>query len=139
MTATEFAALLGARRLRRGHYIARCPAHADKHPSLSIAKGRKHPVVFKCRSAGCTQDEVLRAMGLTWHDLLGDRPQVSREARGRLTDEQTLHALRDLRYALISPAGAYLAGKQWKLEQLLAALFRREAKIRKRLFAKGII
>jgi len=97
MQASEFAALLHAKQLRRGHWLASCPAHPDKHPSLSIAEGRKHPVVFKCMSAGCTQDEVLRAMGLTWNDLLGERPSMSREARGRLADEQMLYALLELR------------------------------------------
>jgi hypothetical protein len=47
-------------------------------------------------SAGCTQDEVLKAMGLTWKDLMGARPALSKEASARLQDEQTLHALRDL-------------------------------------------
>jgi hypothetical protein len=136
VTASEFAALLGAKQIRRGHWLSRCPAHADKRPSLSIAEGRKHPVVFKCMSAGCTQDEVLRAMGLTWRDLLGDRPQMSREVSGRLQDQQMLYTLRDLRRALVSPSGAHLAEKQWRLEQLLAALFRREAVIRKRLFGR---
>ena len=96
MRADEFAALLGGKRVGRGHYVARCPAHADKHPSLSIGEGKKHPVVFHCMSAGCTQAEVLKAMGLCWKDLLGDRAPLSREARGRLADEQTLRALRDL-------------------------------------------
>ena len=125
MEAFEFASLLGAKRISKGKYLARCPAHFDKHPSLSIAEGRKHPVVFKCMSAGCTNDEVLRAIGMTWRDLLGDRPQMSREARGRLADEQTLHVLRDLKRAFISPAGAFLAGKQWRLEAVLRELDRR--------------
>jgi hypothetical protein len=92
MTAAEFASLLHAKSLRRGHWIARCPAHGDKRPSLSIAEGRKHPVVFKCMSQGCTQDEVLKAMGLTWKDLLGERPKMSRKLSARLRDE---HALRE--------------------------------------------
>lgn len=87
-------------------------------------------------SAGCTQDEVIKALGLTWRDLLGERPQMAPEVSRRAQDEQTLHALKDLRRALVSPAGAELAGKQWRLEQLLAALFRREAVIRKRLFGE---
>jgi hypothetical protein len=127
MTANEFAALLGAKSLRRGKWIARCPAHGDRHPSLSIAEGKKHPVIFKCMSAGCTQDEVLKAMGLTWKDLLGERPPMSREASKRLRDEQTLYALRDLKGALISPTGAYLAGEYWRL---LAALHVIDKKIR---------
>ena len=125
MQASEFAALLHAKQLRRGHWIARCPAHPDKRPSLSIAEGRKHPVVFKCMSAGCTQDEVLKAMGLTWHDLLGDRPKMTHEMSAHLQDEQTLRSLRDLKRAVLSPAGAYLAEKQWRLEALLRELDRR--------------
>jgi hypothetical protein len=125
MTATEFAALLHAKQIRRGHWIARCPAHGDKRPSLSIAEGKKYPVVFKCMSQGCTQDEVLKAMGLTWKDLLGDRPAMSKEASARLRDEQTLHALRDLKRALVSPAGALLAGRQYRLDALRQGLDRR--------------
>lgn len=125
MRADEFAALLNAKRLRRGHWVARCPAHPDKHPSLSIAEGRKHPVVFRCMSAGCTQDEVLRAMGLTWKDLMGERPAMNREASERLQNEQTLHALRDLKRALISPAGAFLAGSKAKLDKARACLAER--------------
>jgi hypothetical protein len=125
MTAEEFARLLGAKRVGKGKWLARCVAHPDKRPSLSIAEGRKQPIVFKCMSQGCTQDEVLKAIGLTWRDLLGDRPQMSREARGRLADEQTLHVLRDLKRAFISPAGAFLAGKQWRLEAVLRELDRR--------------
>ena len=125
MQASEFAALLHAKQLRRGHWIARCPAHPDKRPSLSIAEGRKQPVVFKCMSAGCTQDEVLKAMGLTWHDLLGDRPKMTHDMSARLQDEQTLRSLRDLKRAVLSPAGAYLAEKQWRLEALLRELDRR--------------
>ena len=125
MTANEFAGLLGAKQLRRGHWVASCPAHKDRHPSLSIAEGRKQPVVFRCMSAGCTQDEVLKAMGLTWKDLLGERPTMPRAERGRLQDEQTLHALRDLRRSFLSPAGAFLAGNKYKLDCVLRELSRR--------------
>jgi hypothetical protein len=76
-------------------------------------------------SQGCTQDEVLKAMGLTWKDLLGDRPAMSKEASARLRDEQTLHALRDLKRALVSPAGALLAERQYRLNALRRKLDRR--------------
>ena len=94
MQASEFAALLHAKQLRRGHWIARCPAHPDKRPSLSIAEGRKQPIVFKCMSAGCTQEEILKAMGLTWRDLMGERVRTP-ELSQRLKDEHRLRQLEE--------------------------------------------
>ena len=84
MSAQEFARLLNGRKIGRGKWIARCPAHPDKHPSLSIAEGKRTAVVFKCMSHGCSQDEVISAMGLTWREVLGDcrtDPEVVRQIR----------------------------------------------------------
>ena len=133
MQASEFAALLHAKQLRRGHWIARCPAHPDKRPSLSIAEGRKQPVVFKCMSAGCTQDEVLKAMGLTWHDLLGDRPKMTHEMSAHLQDEQTLRSLRDLKRAVLSPMGAVACGTQAKMEAVIRVIDRNIVVVENRL------
>jgi DNA primase len=50
-----------------GKYVACCPAHDDKSPSLSI-KDAPGKVLVHCH-AGCSQDEVinaLRDLGL-WH------------------------------------------------------------------------
>lgn len=94
MTAEEFARILRAKRTGRGKFVALCPAHEThgKHrPSLSIAEGRK-AVVFKCMSAGCTANEILAAMGLTWKNILGER-DVTPEMRGRWKDEQKLRDL----------------------------------------------
>jgi hypothetical protein len=137
MTASEFAALLHAKQIRRGHWMARCPAHADKRPSLAISEGNmsKGPFPFSlcCMSQGCTGHEILKALGLKWKDVLGTRPSVSREASRRLRDEQTLHALLDLKRATISPAGVYLAGKQYRLDGLRGMLERRIIALQNRL------
>ena len=125
MTAEEFARLLGGKRVGRGKWLARCPAHSDSHPSLSIAHGKKVDVVFRCMSMGCTNNEVLRAMGLKWKDILGERPKMSKEASARLRDEQTLYALRELKRALVSPAGALLARRQYRLDAMRESLERR--------------
>lgn len=92
MTAAEFAQLLKAKRVGRGKWLACCPAHGDRKPSLSIAEGRKAAIVFKCQSQGCSNDEILAAMGLTWGDVLGDR-DVTKEMRGRWADEKKLEDL----------------------------------------------
>ena len=57
----------------RGRWIARCPAHEDKHPSLAVRElddGR----VLVHDFAGCDVEEVLAAAGLTFDALYPDRP-----------------------------------------------------------------
>ncbi len=53
-------------------YVCRCPAHDDHTPSLNIAEGDIAPV-FQCRSRGCARVDILRAVGLTWADVLPPR------------------------------------------------------------------
>jgi hypothetical protein len=54
------ARLDGVRRVRHG-YLARCPAHDDQHPSLSIALGRSGGLLLHC-FAGCSFLEVMAAL-----------------------------------------------------------------------------
>lgn len=63
--------------------MALCPVHGDKNRSLSIAEGRKVPVVLKCMSAGCDTRDILAAVGLTWDALFDGKP--SPEVRRRMT------------------------------------------------------
>jgi hypothetical protein len=49
-------------------FKARCPAHADRSPSLSIREGEDGRVLLHC-FAGCEVDSVLTAMGLQMADL----------------------------------------------------------------------
>lgn len=69
MTPEEFVARLAkAKRTGNGRWIARCPAHEDRHPSLNVATGDDGKVLFICRS-GCDQQAVIEAMGLQFRDL----------------------------------------------------------------------
>ncbi len=56
------------RRTSPGRWIAKCPAHADKAPSLSIAVGEDMRSLIHCH-AGCTAEAVMSAIGLTMADL----------------------------------------------------------------------
>ncbi len=70
-------------------WSARCPAHADKNPSLAIAEGERGLLV-KCW-AGCTLDEITRALGLTVSELFYDRnpnPHELRKAQRRREQER---------------------------------------------------
>lgn len=59
--------------------MAKCPAHPDRHPSLSIDEGKKVPIVLCCMSHGCETKAILAALGLHWRDLYDDKP-FDREA-----------------------------------------------------------
>ena len=49
-------------------YMARCPAHDDRHASLSVGRGSDGRALLDCK-AGCAVDTILTAMGLTMSDL----------------------------------------------------------------------
>ncbi len=57
---------------------ARCPAHDDNSPSLSITKGDRQAVILKCH-AGCDTDDIVSTLGLTMADLCdpATRPKAS--------------------------------------------------------------
>jgi len=52
-----------------GRWIACCPAHDDRHPSLSIRELRDGRVLVHC-FAGCAVHDVVRAVDLTLEDLM---------------------------------------------------------------------
>lgn len=61
-----------------GGYQAKCPAHEDNTPSLSVSVGRTQPVVLTCH-AGCEADAILAELGLTWEHLSIRREQSAGE------------------------------------------------------------
>ena len=71
MTAAALAQRLDARSLSRDKWIARCPAHDDRRPSLAIADGRDGRVLLRCW-AGCELDAILGACSLRLTDLFAD-------------------------------------------------------------------
>ncbi|MDW3096536.1 MAG: toprim domain-containing protein [Alphaproteobacteria bacterium] len=82
--AARIAAALGGKKTSNG-FMARCPAHEDKTPSLSIADGHSG-TVLRC-FAGCSQAEVmgaLRAKGLWGSEGGGSGKHTGH----RLTDKE---------------------------------------------------
>jgi CHC2 zinc finger len=52
-------------------WVARCPAHEDRHPSLSVGVGDDGRVLLHCY-AGCDVQAVVAALGLQMADLYPD-------------------------------------------------------------------
>lgn len=78
-------------------WIARCPAHDDRSPSLSIGAGADGRVLLHC-FAGCSADAVCGAIGLEPRDLFVPRAASngthSRARTGYPTAEAAVTALR---------------------------------------------
>jgi hypothetical protein len=81
VTATTILERLdGVKRLRADRWLARCPAHDDRQPSLSI---RELPdgLVLVHDFAGCAVQDVLSAVGLRLDDLFPDRTRDDHRAK----------------------------------------------------------
>ena len=75
MRFADFVTLFGAVEQPNGEYLAHCPAHDDKDPSLLISLAEDGKILVHCR-VHCDTDAVLSAKGLTSKALRasGDRP-----------------------------------------------------------------
>lgn len=72
MNASDLLVRLGrVRASGAGKWIARCPAHEDRSPSLSIAEGREG-ILLRCW-AGCETQAVLDALGLDFRHLFAEK------------------------------------------------------------------
>ena len=85
--------LKGVRHDGELQYQARCPAHDDREPSLSISWGNGKVVLYD--HAGCEPTAILDALGMAWADLEQPRKVV---AKYDYTDEAGKLLYQVLRY-----------------------------------------
>lgn len=72
------ARLDGVKQVRPGYWKAKCPAHDDRRPSLSVTELPDGQVLLY-DFGGCTIDSVLGAAGLQMGDLFPEKPLPSGE------------------------------------------------------------
>jgi len=70
LTAGELAARLNARPAGAAKWTARCPAHPDRDPSLSISEAPDGKVLLRC-FAGCSFESITNALGVDPRALAG--------------------------------------------------------------------
>lgn len=85
-------------------WAARCPAHEDKSPSLSIAEADGGKVLLHCFS-GCNAGDVLGAIGLEWKDLFPESlsPDARRDYQRKAATEAKREAELVIAMAQASP------------------------------------
>lgn len=61
------------KKIGRDRWLARCPAHEDRRPSLSIRELNDGRTLVHC-FGGCDVESVLGALGLDFADLFPEKP-----------------------------------------------------------------
>lgn len=98
MTLDSFLSQLDGVKPRGSRWSAKCPAHADNSPSLSVSEGERG-ILLKCW-AGCSMPAICDSLGIQQQDLFFDAldtdPQKRKLAarqrdRQRLQREQQSH------------------------------------------------
>lgn len=84
------------RRAGPNRYMACCPAHPDKTPSLSISEASNGTILMYCFS-GCTVEAICDAIAISQTDLFPPRPDETTyrsQPRPLLTATDALRGLR---------------------------------------------
>ena len=85
----------GVRQTGPGKWLARCPGHNDRSPSLGIRETDDGRVLLKCW-AGCGVDQITSAVGLSLSDLFPARhgrdfdPMAPKPRRPRFSASELL-------------------------------------------------
>ncbi len=94
-----------------GRWLARCPAHEDRSPSLSVRETEQGAVLLHC-FGGCPSADVLAAVGLEFADLYPDRtPDYGPRPKSRIPALDVLRALHFEALVVAVAAGHLLEGK----------------------------
>ena len=130
MMIDELLSRLDGVRQRGARWSAKCPAHADKNPSLSISKGERG-ILMKCWG-GCSLKDICSARGIREADLFFDALDTNPRRRKAAAQERDrkrkalehdayqqgalIDALREADYFVRSRQGIAISG--WSPEKL---------------------
>lgn len=85
-------------------WVARCPAHGDRNPSLSVSVGGDGRVLLHCH-AGCTLNAIVASIGIAARDLFPDtspyRPSTNGNGKHAPEPEAVAKALNQDRPVLV--------------------------------------
>lgn len=122
--------LENVKRTGDGRWLARCPAHDDKHPSLSVKETAEGVVLLKCWS-GCSAAEVVAAAGLDMTVLFPEKTIVAGKPERRAFPASDILRAVSFETMIVSLAAAQVAkGKPLSdtdLERLKLAASRLQA------------
>ncbi len=101
--------LEGVKRTGKDSAIARCPAHQDKSPSLTI-RDVSDRLLIHC-FAGCDSYSVMSAVGLELSDLFPERLEVHKPERKRFMPQDVIKCLAGETLFMVMCAEAIVKGE----------------------------
>lgn len=108
--------LTKVKRSGNDQWMACCPAHDDRNPSLSIKDAGNGKILVNCL-AGCSALDVLGAVGMDWNDVMPEKV-ISNQERPTRQRVYPSDALRAIQFeARIVIATAFALNKGEKLPQ----------------------
>ena len=100
----------GVKRTGESRYMARCPSHSDKRPSLMIRETEDGKTLLHC-FAGCSVHDVLHAVGLELSDLFPPRQHHGKPERRPFPAVDVLRAIAFEAVVVASCGVSMLSGK----------------------------
>ena len=98
------------RQTHSGQWIACCPAHDDRSPSLGVLEAEDGKLVMNCL-AGCDITEILSVLGMAWPDLFPDNPTPTRTKRPYWNPKDLLAVRKDEFFRLACGWGRFRRGE----------------------------
>lgn len=84
--------LCNAKKMGEFRWQARCPAHDDRSPSLSVSEGSEGKVLLKCW-AGCSIESIVGAIGLNLSDLFPRSSKYERSSAPKYSARDVVKTL----------------------------------------------
>ena len=106
LNAPGIARILDAQPVGLNGWMAHCPGHDDRKPSLSIREAEDGRTLIHCH-AGCAPKQILKVMGLEMADLFPEKRKATIAARYVYRDAQNQEVLRVTR---LEPKGFFQEG-----------------------------
>lgn len=105
--------LEGVKRTGNGQWMAKCCAHDDRSPSLSIKDAGNGKILVNCL-AGCSALDVLGAVGMDWNDVMPEKviSHQERPTRQRVYPSDALRAIQFEARIVIATAFALNNGEK---------------------------
>lgn len=123
--------LNGVKRKLPGRYVALCPVHNEKTPSLAITDAGDGKVLLHCFGCGAGAIEIINALGIDASEIFPQRDRFdcspSEQLKPAFTSQQLLTAIYYEAIVVMTIVSDILNGKQADFERLATAYKRIEA------------